>query len=164
MTLISISTITMMYLLPHRDIVGNSPVWLENMMYCTMYVWVYMPCTFFRMFVMGLSLLWSNVCFFLSDSNVPLQFWLSRGNTSGHCNQSASASPHSCLLWWLWAKLIWLGIHRRCASIWWCARSMGNHRCCCLDVVPSLLVWMDFVIANGSIAVSTVFSIVPGYL
>jgi hypothetical protein len=46
MVLLSISTITMMYLLPQRDQMGNWPVWLENMVLRTMYVWVYMSRTF----------------------------------------------------------------------------------------------------------------------
>ncbi len=41
MVLLSISTITMMYLLPQRDWVGNLPVWLKNIVLHTMYVWVY---------------------------------------------------------------------------------------------------------------------------
>jgi hypothetical protein len=46
MALLSISTITMMYLFPQRDWMGNWLVWLENMVLRTMYVWVYTLCTF----------------------------------------------------------------------------------------------------------------------
>ncbi len=46
MALLSISTITMMNLLPQRDWMGNWPVWLENMVSRTMYVWVYTLRTF----------------------------------------------------------------------------------------------------------------------
>ncbi len=48
MALLLISIITMMYLLPQRDQVRNWPVWLENMVSCTMYVWVYTLCTFLQ--------------------------------------------------------------------------------------------------------------------
>jgi hypothetical protein len=41
MALLSISTITMMYLSPQRDRMKNWPVWLEYMVSRTMYVWVY---------------------------------------------------------------------------------------------------------------------------
>jgi hypothetical protein len=41
MALLSISIVTMMYLLPLQDLVGNWPVWLENMALRTMYIWVY---------------------------------------------------------------------------------------------------------------------------
>ncbi len=46
MALLAISTITMMYLLPQRDWMGNWPVWLENMVLRTMYVWVFTLRTF----------------------------------------------------------------------------------------------------------------------
>ncbi len=36
----------MMYLLPQRDRMGNWPVWLENMVLRTMFVWVYTSGTF----------------------------------------------------------------------------------------------------------------------
>ncbi len=40
MALVLISTITMIYLWPCCDHVGNWPVWLENMVSCTLYVLV----------------------------------------------------------------------------------------------------------------------------
>ena len=40
MVLLSISTMTMMCLLPHCKCVGNQPVSLENMVLCTLYVLV----------------------------------------------------------------------------------------------------------------------------
>ncbi len=40
MALLSISTITMIYLLPRCNCVGNWPVWLENMVLRTLYVLV----------------------------------------------------------------------------------------------------------------------------
>ncbi len=46
MALLSISTITMMYLLPWKDPMENWPVWSENMVLRTMYVWVYMLRTY----------------------------------------------------------------------------------------------------------------------
>ncbi len=44
--LLSIFTITMMYLLSQRDWIGNWLVWSENMVLHYMYVWVYTSCTF----------------------------------------------------------------------------------------------------------------------
>ncbi len=48
MALLSISTITMIYLLPWRDSMGNWPVWFENMDLHTMNVWVYTLRTFLQ--------------------------------------------------------------------------------------------------------------------
>ena len=44
--LLSISTMTIMYLLPHWDCVGNQPVWLENTVSCMSYTCVNTSCTF----------------------------------------------------------------------------------------------------------------------
>ena len=42
--LLSISTITMMYLFPCCERVGNCPVWLEKTVFLTLYTLVYTPC------------------------------------------------------------------------------------------------------------------------
>ncbi len=41
---------------------------------------------------------------------------------------------------------------------------MGDPRCCWHDVVPSVLVWMGVVVANGLVVASMIFGIVLDYL
>jgi hypothetical protein len=101
MVLLLISTMTMMYLLPRRYWMENWPVWLENVVSCTMYVWVYTLHTFllWRWEVShvsrGVAFTLVVRTFFLVWFRYPFAVLLSQDSTFGRCVQSASAIPRS---------------------------------------------------------------------
>ena len=138
--LLSISTITMMYLLPRCEHVGNCTVWSENTLFLTSYTLMYMSRAFFPWSVAvfgtsrGICLGLVDLIFFLIGSDGILAYRWSLGNICRCSIWSASAILRSYpLLWFGYPQTTW--IHMIASSLDGRSYTLCAIRSCLLDAL-----------------------------